>query len=405
MISVQKAESLIKDSLKLFPTELIPLEDSSGRVLAEPIVADRDYPPFHRVCMDGIAIDYKEYNLGQRIFHNQAIQQAGDAIETLASTKNCIQIMTGAALPENTDTIIRIEDLVKSETSFEILENSKVNQNQNIHSKGSDYKKGQELLSPMTRINETHMAILASVGKSAVQVFKLPEIALISTGNELVHVSQTPAEIQVRISNSHAIRSSLNNEGLLKADIHQIRDEYDVLKKELSQLLEQKDVLILSGGVSMGEFDLIPKVLQELGVEQIFHKIKQRPGKPMWFGKTSEGKLVFALPGNPVSAIVCYRRYVLPALYFLTGRKQKFTDTWKVTLKENVNFKPDLTYFLPVTLIQEEDGKIVSHPRPTNGSGDFASLANSDGFIELNAESKQDGSFSKGLSTPFYSWS
>ena len=237
------------------------------------------------------------------------------------------------------------------------------------------------LLEPGTRLSPPELAILASAGCAEVEINAAPRVAVISTGNELVEPGEPIAPHEIRSSNEWAIAAAL--EGRCGAAVTRalLKDERGVMLERIRELHDEHDVLVLSGGVSMGRYDLVPGVLEELGVELVFHKIEQRPGRPMWFGQSGDAKPVFALPGNPVSTLVCLYRYVLPAIELALGTAIPAHEI--VRLAEDIRFDPDLTYFLPVVLRSTGAGATLAESRPTNTSGDFVSLATTTGFVEL----------------------
>jgi len=379
MINVDQALQLIAEQSIVVTSEMVPLNLALGRILATPINADRDFPPYHRITMDGIAIRFQDFLLGKRQFSIQGVQAAGDAPLTLNKEHACLEVMTGAVLPKMADTVIRYEDVeIKDNTATILVDQLK--EGQNIHGQGSDRKQGTEIIPPGTKIRAAEIAILASVGKTTVEVKTLPRIAVISTGDELVQVSLQPLPHQIRRSNSHMLEAALNENGYT-ATLHHLNDDKQEILVALQQLLEENEVIILSGGVSKGKFDYLPDALAELGVGKVFHKVKQRPGKPFWFGNsTKHNTIIFALPGNPVSTFICAHHYVIPWLNNQSGQQQGIDLKYK--LSENVHFKPDLTYFVPVKLGLSGE-EIVAYPFKGNGSGDFANLVHADGFVKL----------------------
>jgi molybdopterin molybdotransferase len=375
MVSVAEAEKIILDNLFVARKEPVSLENVNGKVLAEEIKADRDLPPFDRATMDGIAIHYDSFLKGQTEFTIEGVQAAGHAQMTLTNKKNCFEIMTGAPLPDQTDCVIPYEVIVIENKIAKLL--GSVDQYQNVHKKGGDARQNETLLSPGFMVSPTEVALLASVGKSEVQVFKKPKAAVISTGDELVDVNKIPLPHQIRKSNSYMLASALGEVGF-ENDLFHLNDDQKEIRKKLEEILDGYDLIILSGGVSKGKFDFVPEALESLGVKKIFHQISQRPGKPMWFGR-SDKNTVFALPGNPVSTFTCFHRYVKPWITRSLGgelRKQS------AVLASNYSFTPSLTYFLQVR-IQNENGKLMAVPMTGGGSGDFANLKSVDGFLEL----------------------
>lgn len=376
MISVNEALDIVLDSAPRMDHEIVGLQDAVGRILAEDIFADRSMPPFDRVTMDGIAILFDSFHGESTKFKIEAIGPAGSPQLTLLDPSKCIEIMTGASLPLGTDTVIRYEDLEKEDNSYQIVK--PVRKGQNVHGKGSDHSENEVLLRKGTEIKAIDINVLATVGKSKVSVINLPKVAVISSGDELVDVEKQPASYQIRKSNVHMISSRLKQLGLQSESFHFKDDANDILN-EMGQILEDFDVLLMSGGVSKGKFDFIPAVLEKLNFEKKFHKVKQRPGKPFWFGVNGK-KTVFAFPGNPVSTLACFQKYFIPWLAVCT--QQKYVPL-NVTLDNEVTFKPDLTYFAQASLIQKTDGKFYATVKHGNGSGDIVNPSQMDGFIEL----------------------
>ncbi|MCP9766307.1 molybdopterin molybdenumtransferase MoeA [Lacihabitans sp. LS3-19] len=393
MVSVEKAFELIMQNTLSLKVESIPFQKALGHILAEDLVADRNFPPFDRVTMDGIAIDFKAYKNGRRKFKIQEMQAAGDEQITLSSDQSCIEIMTGGVLPKNTDTVIRYEDVEIVDGMAEILVDIK--QGQNIHLEGVDKKQGELVLKQGTKINASHIALAASLGKENLNVYVLPKIAIISSGDELVDVTDQPLPHQIRKSNVYAIETILKKVNAEITHFH-IADDLENSVEKIKELLKEFSVLIFSGGVSMGKKDFIPEALAQNSVIEVFHKISQKPGKPMWFGKTDKN-LVFALPGNPVSTYLCTLRYVLPFLEKSLGTNKG--EFQKVILGENIVFKPKLSYFLQVKIINE-NGAFYAFPLKHNGSGDFISLINADGFVEL--PNSENDYFEKGKIVNFF---
>ncbi|MEM9546571.1 MAG: molybdopterin molybdotransferase MoeA [Bacteroidota bacterium] len=376
MIHVDEALKLVLDSSSELGIEVVNLSDAIGRFLAEDIYADRPIPPFDRVTMDGIAILHASYKDRTTPFRIEAIGPAGSPQLTLMKPENCIEIMTGASLPKGTDTIIRYEDLERVEDTFYIQ--SEISQGQNVHHKGSDHEEGVILLHRGLEIKAIDVNILASVGKTKISVLKMPKVAVISSGDELVEVDQVPKDYQVRKSNVYMISARLRQLNLPSQTFH-FKDDEEGILNEVERVLEEFDVLLMSGGVSKGKFDFIPAILEKLGFEKLFHRVAQRPGKPFWFGKKGK-KTVFAFPGNPVSTLACFHKYFIPWLHKTLGKDQPQLN---VVLSEDVSFKPNLTYFAQAMVAQGEDGRYFAKVRHGKGSGDIVSPSMMNGFVEL----------------------
>lgn len=396
-ISVAAAEALIEAHMPRFAIERIPLTQAQGRILRQDIRADRDQPPFDRVMMDGIAIHHETTRTRYRI---AGTQLAGQAAMTLTASDDCLEVMTGAMLPQGTDTVIPVESLRKSD-GYATLTTGAVNTaGQFVHRRGSDCREGELLLAPGRMLRAPEIAVLATNGIADVEVAHLPAIAVVATGDELVDIGAQPEPWQIRRSNDHGIAAALRDAHFTDVSLHHVADEHDRIVGLLERLLQHNDVIVLCGGVSMGQRDYIPGALEALGAKRVFHKIAQRPGKPMWFGVAPGGKPVFALPGNPVSALVCTLRYVLPALRAASGMPAARPRA--VTLATPLNTHASLTCFIPVALEDGVDGRMMAQPVPSATSGDFASLVRTDGIIELPPNALP---FEAGFTAPFRAWS
>lgn len=379
MITVVEALDIINSNAKDFGTEEINLSDSIHRILKEDWYSDRDLPPYNRVTMDGIAIQYQAFEKGLRTFPIEGVAAAGALQMTLQNPLACLEVMTGSVLPHNLDTVIRYEDL-HIENGEATIQVDQLTEAQNVHFKGEDRKSGDLVIPKNTRISPAEVGVGASIGKSKVKVGKLPRIMVISTGDELVNITEQPAAHQIRRSNVYRLITTLKAYNI-DANSDHINDKPEEILKKLKEFLEDYDVIILSGGVSKGKFDYIPSILEELKVEKLFHKIKQRPGKPFWFGKYKDQCTIFALPGNPVSSFLCMQRYFLSWLeQSLVGARSARPHA---ILQADVLFKPDLTYFLEVKISYNNQGQILANPQKGNGSGDLANLVDADAFIEL----------------------
>jgi molybdopterin molybdotransferase len=400
VLTPAEADELIGQHLQCLPVESLPLAQCAGAVLRENIYAERDQPPYDRVAMDGIAVSSRAVGTGSRSFRIQAIQAAGDAPLTLAAPADCIEVMTGATLPSGCDSVVAVEELTIADGQAALAAHVRVEPWQNVHRRGSDTRQGTLLLSAGQRLHAPEIAIAASAGMPRIRVASQPMLVVISTGNELVEPGEAVLAHQVRRSNAYAAVSALREHGFQRVADDHIRDDVEELRMRLRLHLETHDVLVLSGGVSMGRFDLVPQVLQDLGVRTVFHTVAQRPGKPLWFGIAPSGAAVFGLPGNPVSTLVCLTRYVLPALSGSLGQTPEPAE--RMALGAPFTVKAPLTYFIPVRLQQDDWGREWAIPAPTNGSGDFTSLAGTAGFVELPPG---PNTYAKGFVTRLFRWS
>ncbi|MFZ9002719.1 MAG: molybdopterin molybdotransferase MoeA [Robiginitalea sp.] len=377
-ITYEEALGILKEYREEFKYEERRLAECTGQYLAEDLVADRDFPPFDRVTMDGIAINHAAFAGGQREFPIQQVAPAGTPRMSLRNPSHCIEVMTGAIMPENSDTVIRYEDLEIGNGTARVLTDS-LQPRQNIHFKGMDLSAGTVIVSKGRRLSSAEISIAASVGKPTLRVRKLPRAAIISTGDELVDVQDAPQLHQIRRSNVYGIQGALKEWGM-NADLKHLPDDKKAMEKAISDLLVTYDLFIFTGGVSKGKFDYLPEVLESLKIQRHFHKIQQRPGKPFWFGSSPEGKKIFALPGNPVSSFVCVYVYLR---YWLDKSLNINRPPLYVSLKKDTQFAPNLVYFLEARLESSPDGTLLADPVKGNGSGDFANLVKTDGFLIL----------------------
>jgi molybdopterin molybdotransferase len=398
VLTTAEALAKILAAMPDLPTDVTDLDIVAGRVLRQPVVAERDQPPFDRVMMDGIAIAHADYAKGQSSFPIQATQMAGQVANRL-EPGHCIEIMTGATLPDRADSIVPVERIEVVGGKAVLEDGYVVEERQFIHPRGSDYAEGAELLAPGRRISPLDVAVIASAGLAVVETTRRPVVRIISTGDELVPAGRPIAAHQVRQSNGPAIVAMLASHGYRDTQHDHLVDERRILEERIAAHIEAADVIVLSGGVSMGKADYVPEVLAKLGVEIVFHKISQRPGKPMWFGMAPGGKAVFALPGNPVSALICCRQYVIPALDRASGMNAPLPEF--ASLAGDVRFESDLTCFQPVKLVSNAAAQVLALPVRTNTSGDFAALSGTDGYVELP---KDESFFPTGTTVRLYRW-
>ncbi len=312
MISYQEAQNLILYQAKSFGTEILSLDEADGRVLAEDIFADRNYPPFNRSAMDGYAIKFEDWESGIREFTVQEVIYAGKIPKKELESGSAFKIMTGSAVPFPADTVIRREDSKeenqKVSFTIEILKAY-----QNIARKGEDLNKETLTIKASTLCTPSVISTLATLGKSNIRVECLPRLTLFTTGNEVKHLNEVVLEFEIRNSNYYLIKSLLKRWTISPSTYKHLKDDKEELRQEISKALKY-DVIILSGGVSAGDADYVPEILQSLGVEKLFHKVAIKPGKPIWCGKMPDGPMVFALPGNPFSSLVTFKLFIEPFL-------------------------------------------------------------------------------------------
>jgi len=379
MIEVTEAEELINNCLINLSVIKVPLQKAFGRVLRQQICADDDMPSFDRVMMDGIAIRYEDWENGTKSFAISDLQAAGMPQKSLINQDACMEVMTGAVMPNGADTLVPYEDVAIADGKATITI-EKIFIGKNIHRRGTDRKAGDVLIEPGRMIGTPEIALMASNGVTTVKVTRFPRIAIISTGNELVEIDQQPLPHQIRKSNVYALAAELQRLGIAST-MHHCNDDRLLLKEQIASILDTHEVLLLSGGVSKGKFDFVPEVLESLGVKQHLHRIKQKPGKPLWFGTKGDKQAVFAFPGNPVSTFLCFHRYFIPWLHISLGNNHFLQH--HAVLEEDFKVSTPLTYFLQVSVYHDHSGRLMAKPVDGKGSGDHANLSSANAFLEL----------------------
>lgn len=398
MLTPAQAEEQIARHLPSLPIESLPVSQCAGAVLRENVYAERDQPPFDRVAMDGIAVASSLAGTGHAL-RVQGTQAAGDRPLTLQSPLHCIEIMTGAMLPAGCDAVVPVERIGIANGEARIEAGLGVTPGMSIHHRGSDLRQGAQILSAGIRLEAPEVAAAAGAGMARLRVSQQPAFMVVSTGNELVEPGEPIEPWQLRRSNAYGIAAALRRRGFARVADDHLPDDAATLQERLRQHLGSYNVLILSGGVSMGKFDLVPAALTACGVKQVFHNVAQRPGKPFWFGVTASGGAVFALPGNPVSTLVCLSRYVIPAVDRAMGLAEP--PVTRIALGEAVTFNTPLTGFLPVATETDEWARPWARPVAHNGSGDLSALAGTSGFVELPPG---PNTYRKGFVTKLYRW-
>lgn len=411
MVSVAEAESLVLSSMGRLPAEKCRLKNATGRVLRKAVTADRDGPPFDRSTLDGVCLRFGDWEPGRREFKISGTQAAGGEPTEAPPEGSCLEIMTGAAIPAPCDCVLPVEDYTKDGGMIRANEGATLTPGQGVHRRASDFESGQELLQSARRLTGREIAVAASCGCAEVDVAVEPAITIVTTGNELVEVDDEPKPHEIRRSNDLAMRASLFAAGHTNIKLTHLADDKQAISWALEPLLQSADVIIATGGVSKGRFDFLPEILVELGVKEVFHGVAQRPGKPMWFGifqrqgdflNPDDDRVVavFALPGNPVSAFTCLHRYVLPAIDLMCGIGKR-TVVEKAVLAESMHGHGKLSKFVPVRLSPGDDGTIRARPVPFNTSGDFSSVADTDGFLEIDPTS---GDIAAERVVPLFRW-
>lgn len=382
MISVAEADRILAGLIPEARSETVPLSIANNRCLASPLIADREGPPFDRVAMDGYAVHSSaDASAGRRSWPVRGLQVAGAPPLTSNDVAEAIEVATGAVLPVGCDSVVQYELTERNGDVVTLLQEAATPEPwRNVHRRGADYHGGEELIPAGTVLKSTHLHSLAAVGMEAVPVVRRLVWSLAVTGDELVPVDRKPESWQIRGSNAVAIAGEARAWGLEPRDETTLSDDRAELRRGLASILPGLDVLILTGGVSAGVLDLVPSVMAELGAEALFHKIAQRPGKPLWCGRlppgsTGSGTVIFGLPGNPVSSLFSFRRFVLPWLLKAEGRT---VPVRRIPVAQLEAPLAGMTVYLPWSA---ESGLLV-----WRGSGNFRSLADSTGFIEVDED-------------------
>jgi molybdopterin molybdotransferase len=366
--------------------EEIDVNAALGRVLGERVVADRDYPPFDRSTRDGFAVRAADAAEPGATLEPVGEIKAGDTFTVTVGAGQCVEIMTGAAVPSGADAVVMVEH-TQREGNRVVLERA-VERGQNVVPRGSESRAGQTLLEPGIRLGYAELALAAQVGKHRVSAFLRPRVAILSTGDEVVAIDRTPGPFQIRNSNSVSLAAQATLAGAEPVRLGNAPDRTADLRALIERGLEA-DILVLSGGVSMGKYDLVEAVLRELGAEFYFDAVAIRPGRPAVFG-TCRGKCVFGLPGNPVSTMVTFELFVVPAIDLFSGTTARPLPFFRAKLAAAVKHKPGLTHFVPAQLTWPQataggNAPVVSE-LSWQGSGDIVALAAANCFLVVGPE-------------------
>jgi molybdopterin molybdotransferase len=393
MLSVEEALELVgKNAAPLAPRR-VPLGEAAGLVLAEDVISEVNSPPYNKAVMDGYAVRSGDHQAERKILE----EVAAGAVPRYAVTPGmAVRIMTGAPLPEGADAVIPIEQTETVDAATVRLFQLDLKTGQHVMPLGASVRAGDVVLQKGSLIRPIEIAILAEIGRGMVQVQPRPRVAILPTGNEIVPVGEKPGHGQIRNSNGPMLHASATRIGADAIELGIARDEPDELRRWVEQGLSA-DVLVLSGGVSAGAYDLVPHVFKELGIEQVFHKVALRPGKPLWFGIKDYDErqlLVFGLPGNPVSSFVCFELFVRPTISALAGRGLAMPALAAAVLSHDYYHKGGRACYLPartsatasITRGQSAGPQPGVEILPWLGSGDLATLARANALVRLGTE-------------------
>lgn len=373
----------VRDSLPALRTEQVPLQAALGRVLAQAVIADRPLPPFSRSARDGFALRAADQPGPLTIIGEV---QAGAVFDGSVEPGQAVEIMTGAPVPQGADSVVMIE--FTTIEGDQVLLNREVRVDDNITAQGSECQEGELLLEPGIRLDPVHLSLMASVGVSEVIVYARPRVTILSTGDELVPITATPLPHQIRNSNSVALAAQVALAGgeavVLPVAPDRLEETAELVKEGL-----EADLLLLSGGVSAGKYDVVERALAQHGAEFFFDRVAIQPGQPVVFGRARQ-TFFFGLPGNPISTIVCFAVFAKAALELLSGCGAPPLPLLESTLETDFHHRPGLTRFLPAQL--SPDGFTV-RPVAWSGSGDIAATARANAFLvaDPNRPSYQAG--------------
>ena len=375
MISVAEAIQIVRQQTHTLPVEQISLPHALGRVLAQDIVADSDLPPFDRSQMDGYAVravDAQAAPVRLRIVGESA---AGKGWHNQLDEGQAVRIMTGAPVPAGADSVQQIEltHELKDGTVVELLES--VEEGKSIVKRGAEIRAGETVLSAGTMINAAMMAVLAAFGYATVNVFQRPRVGVLATGTELVAVGQKPGQDQIRDSNNYSIAAYAELAGGVIERFPLTGDDTSLLKNQIAKAAETCDLIVTSGGVSMGVYDLTKSALKQLDAEIFFERVALRPGKPTVFARLPSGTLMFGLPGNPVSVAVTFNLFARTAALAMQGATEPALKRETAALARSVKGTADRESYLPVQLTTNDDGELIAFPLKWGGSSDFVAFA------------------------------
>jgi molybdopterin molybdotransferase len=385
MLSYEQALSVVEERLsaaKLSPKiETVPLNQAWGRILAEDVKADRDYPPFHRATRDGFAVRSQDVDRAGAVLKLVGEVRAGESFRVPVEEGQCVQIMTGAPLPAGTDAVVMVEyarvqgDQVEMQAPLKAFEN--------VVRQGSEAVEGRQVLPPGRCLGAGEIGLLASVGKACVSVYGKPLVAILPTGDEIVPVDQLPEWYQIRNSNSAMLSALVASAGGIPRETSIGPDVKEVLRRLVLEGLKA-DLLLLSGGVSMGKYDFVEEILADLGAEFYFQSVAIRPGKPLVFGRAHD-TLFFGLPGNPVSSFVTFEIFARPAIRGLGGGKFERPQFLRARLGNSVRHKSGLTMFMPAR-VETRDSEPVVQLVGWQGSGDLVGAAAANCFLVIHPD-------------------
>jgi molybdopterin molybdotransferase len=390
-VTVPEAKAILQSQKIRGKAALLPLRESLGKFTASPVLAPMDVPSFDNSGMDGYAIIWNEKGEGREVVD---VIQAGAKPDFVLEKGKAVRIFTGAPVPEGADTVIPQEEIVRTDEMI-FFNAQKFFRGANVRKKGAQCKVGWEVVPAGTKITPGTIGLLASLGIREVAVFPSPKVSLILTGDEILDLGNELLPGQIYNSNGPALESYFEMLGIHEVKIYKVKDEASEVTKVIGEALENSDFLLLTGGISVGDYDFVKGSLEQNGVEQLFYKIRQRPGKPLFVGKRAE-KLIFALPGNPASVLSCFSQYVKPCLLEWMGNPQAWNGPSYLPIEKDFDKKIPMTFFLKAKI---DSGKVQL--LPGQESFNLLPFGVADGLVEIpqDAAHTEEGSL-----VAFYPW-
>lgn len=388
MISVAEAIHLVQEHARLLPTESVALADARGRFLAESVVADSDLPPFDRSQMDGYAVRADDVQTVPARLRIAGESAAGRGWHQEMEAGQAVRIMTGAPVPAGADSVQQVEFTNETNGGAEVEILKEVSLGRSIVRRGSEIRAGENVMHAGERIGAAAMAVLASFGYVAVKVGKRPRVSVLATGSELVSADQKPGPDQIRDSNNYSIGAYAELAGSVVERLPLAGDDTSLLKQQIKEAAERSDVVITSGGVSVGAYDFTKPALKELDAEIFFERVALRPGKPAVFAHLPNGTLFFGLPGNPVSVSVTFNLLARTALLAMQGAKETELDLDWAMLGSKVKGAVERDSYLPARLRTTESGSLIAEPLKWGGSSDFVGFVRATSLIIVPRDSK-----------------
>jgi molybdopterin molybdotransferase len=379
-IEVTDARKLIRENIKIPDPVRVSISSAAGLILAEDIFALTDVPPFMQSSMDGYAINYQGWKKNEALKIEGMVQAGLTELNPLKSDE-ARRIFTGAAVPDGADTVV-MQEKVGIQVGKLIIKDNNLVSGQNVRIQGSEAKKGEIALEKGHLLNATAIGFLAGLGIHELMVYPAPTISIILTGNELQQPGLALSYGQVYESNSYALNAALKEAGILNVDVFSAEDDLKILIEVLAIAMQKSNLVLLTGGVSVGDYDFVIRAADANGIDQVFHKIRQKPGKPIYFGKKDE-KYIFGLPGNPASVLTCFYEYVYPAIGLLSNRQKEMVKL-NAVLESDINKPSGITHFLKAYY----NGKTVRELKAQE-SFRLSSFAKANCLIELKSEQSE----------------